>query len=182
MTPTPAERNDPPPPTPSQNLEDEDSRRLRRQKEKKRWWRAFALVSREDARRYGALLRFAKPYRGKLALSLLLSLTGSAFLGSQAVILQRGLDQIDPHANAEQHDCPECRAPLVVRKVDAEKSISGIARSRIRSGPQLVLESQASSNAPPLDLDARADRAGAAAGRVEGHQAGDGHQASRRTV
>ena len=75
------------------NLVEVEERReaLRR---KLRIWHLFLPASGDDLRSYRALLRFVKPYRGKLALSMLLAALAALFVGAELVILQGGLSKI----------------------------------------------------------------------------------------
>ncbi len=75
------------------NLVEIEERReqLRR---KLRIWHLFLPASGDDLQAYRSLLRFVKPYRGKLALSMLLALISALFAGVELGILQGGLSKI----------------------------------------------------------------------------------------
>jgi len=75
------------------NLLEQEERReqLRR---KLRIWHLFLPATGDDVRAYRGLLRYAKPYRGKLLLSITLAMVSALFLGLELTILQGGLSQI----------------------------------------------------------------------------------------
>ena len=61
---------------------------------KLRIWHLFMPASGDDMAAYRSLMRFVKPYRGKLFLSILLALLTAIFITAQLGILQGGLSKI----------------------------------------------------------------------------------------
>ncbi len=83
----------PPPKHEVTNLVELEERRepLRR---RLRIWHLLLPTSGDDLRAYRSLLRFARPYRGKILLSIALAFTSALFMGGQLALMNGALDKI----------------------------------------------------------------------------------------
>jgi subfamily B ATP-binding cassette protein MsbA len=63
-------------------------------RQKLRIWHLFLPASGDDLRAYRGLLRYVKPYRSKLVLSIAFAMLSALFLGVELAVLQGGLGQV----------------------------------------------------------------------------------------
>ncbi len=88
----------------------------------------FVVMSRSDWRSYKKLMRFVKPYRVKIALSIVLAAAAGVLLASQLWIMKQGLASMMGTTQSETHACPECATDLVVSKADESAESEWLSR------------------------------------------------------
>jgi subfamily B ATP-binding cassette protein MsbA len=115
------------------NLVELEERRepLRR---KLRIWHLLFPTSGDDLRSYRSLLRFAKPYRGKILLSIALSFVSALFMGAQLGLMNGALDKLfaSPREPVESAAAPAPAAGQDAAQDESERDHTFVRTLKIK--------------------------------------------------
>ena len=109
-------------------------------RKKLRIWHLFFPTSGDDLRAYRSLLRFVRPYRGKLILSVLLAMSSALFVGAELALIKGALDKI--------LSFPTRGGVKEVTQAEAEKGATGADAGKAAPNPG---EKPAGEGATPPD-------------------------------